>query len=90
MTNQTKKAYINALTHIKAKLDGIHLSRMEAQRVEDKLRPKYQRVSIAPQSICPYDYKGEKRVLVDFEVAQASAFFTVFGITASGCFFHYR
>ena len=30
MTNQTKDAYINALTHVKAKLDGIYKSRMEA------------------------------------------------------------
>ena len=29
-------------------------------------------------------------MLVDFEVAQASAFFSIFEITAFGCFFHYR
>ena len=89
MTNQTKDTYTNALIHVKAKLDGIYNSRMKAQKIEERQRSKYQRVSLALQSILPYNYKEEKRVLVDFEVAQASAFFAIFGITASGYFFHY-
>ena len=89
MKNQTKDAYINALTHIKAKLDGIYKSRMKAQRVEERQRSKHQRLSLAPQSILSYDYEEEKRVLVNFEVSQASAFFAILEITAFGCFFHY-
>lgn len=87
MTGATQAAYEDALIRFKAELDRLlpaHYANFPKKQKQSQV-PKEKTMLSHPSASRPY-YED---LLVDFELAQAKAFMSVFGGAPHGCYFHF-